>query len=78
MDLVFPMAVPPRKYPTPAERRATAQATNSEVKKLIDVELNATRKKTERLRALRLAKEAKDGMTELDRKTAKPKRKPRR
>ena len=59
------------------ERRASAQATDSEARKLIGAELDATRKKTDRLKALRLAKEAREGLTELDRKPAKRKSKPR-
>jgi hypothetical protein len=71
------MANSPRTLATPSDRRAIARATDSEAKRLIEEERAAREKKTERLKALRLAKEAREGVTELDRKPAKRKRKPR-
>ena len=49
---------------------AQAQRTSDEAKALAGSELSAVRKKTERLRKLRLAKEAGEGVTELDKKPA--------
>jgi hypothetical protein len=43
-----------------------AQRTTDEAKALADFDLNAARTKTARLRKLRFAKEAREGVTELD------------
>jgi len=49
------------------------QTTDRESRALIDTELQSTRKKTARLKAQRLAKEAREGITELDKE--KPRKK---
>jgi len=55
---------------------AQAQRTSDEAKALAGADLDAARKKTERLRKLRLAKEAGEGVTQLDKKpVARKKRK---
>ena len=53
------------------ERFDRARKTNDEAKSVIELEREATRKKTERLRALRLAKEAEAGITPIDKPPAK-------
>jgi hypothetical protein len=58
--------------------RDNFRKTTDEAKSLADSDLEKARKKTERLRRLRLAKEAGEGVTELDKKPAQKKAKPRR
>jgi hypothetical protein len=59
----------------PDARRRQALVSDAAVKKKTEADLHSTRQKTERLKAQRLAKEASEGLTELDRKPAKAKRK---
>ena len=66
--------------PKDARSRAEAQfskkqVTDRESRALIDTDLQATRKKTAKLRAERLAREAREGITDLDRKEPPTKRK---
>jgi hypothetical protein len=57
---------------SPAEERFDrARKTNDEAMSIIDMERDAMRKKTARLRKLRLAKEATDGVTPIDKKPTK-------
>ncbi len=66
------MAKPVSRARNQAEARFDkAQKTSQVAHALIDSELTATRAKTERLKAARLAQEAKDGISELDKKPAK-------
>ena len=58
------------------ERFDKAQKTTNEARAQIDSDLQAVRKKTSRLRALRLAKDAAEQKTEIDKKPAARKRKP--
>jgi hypothetical protein len=58
--------------------RDNFRKTTDEAKSLADADLESARKKTERLRKLRLAKEAGEGVTELDKKPARKNVKPRR
>jgi hypothetical protein len=53
------------------ERFTKAQARESETRNLIETERALVRKKTERLKALRLAKEASEGLSEIDKKPVK-------
>jgi hypothetical protein len=48
-----------------------AQKTTDEAKGVVDTELQATRKKTALLRQERLAKEAAEGVSDLDKKPGK-------
>lgn len=57
------------------ERFDRARKTNDEAMSIIDVERDAVRKKTARLKKLRLAKEAEDGITPIDKKPPPRKRK---
>ena len=57
------------------ERFDRARKTNEEARSIIDLERDATRKKTARLRKLRLAKEAEAGITPIDEKPAAKKAK---
>jgi hypothetical protein len=57
------------------ERFDRARKTNDEAMSIIDLERDAMRKKTARLRKLRLAKEAEAGITPIDQKPAAKKRK---
>lgn len=57
------------------ERFKKLQETEAAAKELIDAERASVREKTRRLKALRLAKEAAAGVTEIDKKP--PARKPR-
>jgi hypothetical protein len=50
------------------ERFKKVQAAEAAAKEIIESDRAFVRKKTERLRALRLAKEAGDGVTEIDKK----------
>jgi hypothetical protein len=52
------------------ERFDRARKTNEEARSIIDIERDATRKKTARLRKLRLAKEAEASVTPIDKKPA--------
>ena len=61
----------PGRFDTRFEK---ARATDRESRKLIDADLQTTRKKTERLKAQRIAQEASKGITDLD-KQKPPKRK---
>jgi hypothetical protein len=62
------MAVDPKG---PRERpEDKAQRITDDAKAHVDKEREAVRKKTERLRNLRLAKEAVEGVTEIDKKPA--------
>ena len=61
----------PGRFETRVEK---ARTTDRESRKLIDADLQSTRKKTERLKAQRIAQEASEGITDLDRKKP-PKRK---
>jgi hypothetical protein len=66
------------KYPSSARERAEArfdkaQRSTDEARAITDSELSAARKKTERLRKLRLARESGEGITEIDAKPAKKK-----
>ena len=56
------------------ERRARDEAMRKAAKDQTDSELDAARKKTARLKAERLAKDAGEGRTELDPKPAGPKK----
>ena len=60
------------------ERFGRAKKTTEEARSIIDLEHDAMRKKTARLRALRLAKEADDRATLIEKKPAakKPKKAP--
>jgi hypothetical protein len=65
----------------PGARRSQAeewfertQATNAEARKVVDSDLTAARKKTAKLKAQRLAKEAAEGKTVLDKKPPSIKR----
>jgi hypothetical protein len=66
----------PKRQRNKAEARFDALKSTDEAKSIIDSDLEAARKKTERLRKLRLAKEAGAEITEIDKKPT-PK-KPRR
>jgi hypothetical protein len=57
------------------ERFDRARKTNEEANSIIDLERDAMRKKTARLRKLRLAKEAEAGITPIDKKPATKKAK---
>ena len=58
------------------ERFDRARKTTEEAMSIIDLERDAARKKTARLREMRLAKEASEGVTPIDKKpaTKKPKK----
>ena len=58
------------------ERFDRARKTNDEAMSIIDLERDATRKKTARLRKLRLAQEAEAGIAPIDKKPPTRKRKP--
>jgi hypothetical protein len=63
------------------ERFDRARKTNEEAKSIIDLERDAMRKKTEQLRKLRLAQEAKAGITPIDKPPSaskKPKAAPKK
>ena len=49
-------------------REQVFKRTDSEARALIDVDLQETRKKTAKLKAQRLAKEAREGIIDLDKK----------
>ncbi len=53
------------------ERFDRARKTNEEARSIIDLERDATRKKTAQLRKLRLEKEAEAGLAVIDKKPAK-------
>lgn len=57
------------------ERFDRARKTHEEAKSIIDIERDATRKKTARLRKLRLEQEAAAGLTPIDKKPAAKKAK---
>jgi hypothetical protein len=57
------------------ERFDRAKATTETATSIIDIERDAMRKKTARLRKLRLAKEAESGATPIDKKPSPTKRK---
>jgi hypothetical protein len=57
------------------ERFDRARKTNDEAMSIIDIERDAMRKKTARLRKLRLAQEAEAGVTLIDKKPPAKKRK---
>jgi hypothetical protein len=66
------MTTTPKDTRDAAEAKfSKAQKTSDEVKGIVDTELQATRKKTARLRQERLAKEAAEGVSELDKKSGK-------
>jgi hypothetical protein len=66
------MAKPVSRARTQAETRFDkAQKTTEVAQSLIDSELAATRAKTKKLKAARLAQEAKDGISELDKPAKK-------
>ncbi len=68
--------MPSPKAPDSLQKRMDrADATDREARSLISAEQEATRKKTLRLRAARLARDAREGKTELDKPA--PKRKPK-
>jgi hypothetical protein len=56
------------------ERFDRARKTTEEAMSIIDLERDARQKKTARLRALRLAKEAEEGLTPIDKKPAAKKK----
>lgn len=63
------MTPDPKDVPGRSENRfEKARTTDRESRKLIDADLQSTRKKTAGLKAQRLAKEAREGITELDKK----------
>ena len=69
------MAMNPKTGRSQAEERFDrARRTNDEARSIIDLERDAMRKKTARLRKLRLEKEAAEGVTVLDKKPAAKKR----
>jgi hypothetical protein len=69
------MAMNPKNGRSQAEERFDrATRTNNEARAIIELERDALRKKTARLRKLRLAKEAEAGITVIDKKPA-PKKK---
>jgi hypothetical protein len=57
------------------ERFDRARKTNDEAMAIIDIERDALRKKTARLKKLRLAREAEEGTTLIDKKPPARKRK---
>ncbi len=65
------MARNDKDRPQAEERFDRARKTNEEARSIIDLERDATRKKTAQLRKLRLEKEAEAGLTALDKKPAK-------
>jgi hypothetical protein len=69
------MAMNPKDGRSQAEERFDrASRTNNEARAIIELEREAMRKKTARLRKLRLAKEAEDGITVIDKKPAAKKK----
>jgi len=65
------MAMNPKNGRSQAEERFDrARRTNDEARSIIDLERDAMRKKTARLRKLRLEKEAEAGITVIDKKPA--------
>lgn len=70
------MAIDPKSGRSQAEARFDkALRTNEEARSIIEMEREAMRKKTARLRKLRLAKEAEAGITPIDKPPAKKKAK---
>lgn len=66
------MAMNPKNGRSQAEERFDrARKTNDEARSIIEIERDAMRKKTARLRKLRLAKEAEDGLTVIDKPPAR-------
>ena len=63
---------------TPEARRQKALVTDRVAKKTTDAERNSVRQKIDRLKALRLSNEAAAGVTEVDKKSAPKRSKPKK
>jgi hypothetical protein len=73
------MAGDPKDVRTRAEARfSKAQRTTEDATAYVAAELHATRKKTARLKEARLAQEARDGRTAIDKKPQPTRSKPKR